>query len=142
MSEHIPRIVNPKWVLAAATVAVVFGGMTVFSGGTALFGDLETRAAFGDIVPYVLWFNFLAGFAYILAGIGLFRSKRWAAQLAVLIAVASGLVLAALGVHVATGGAFEMRTVGAMVLRTGVWIVIAVLACRALGCRGSRPIGT
>ena len=137
----MPEIVNPKWVRAAAAVAVLFGAITVFSGGTALFGSAVLRAAYGDVVPHVLWFNFLAGFAYVLAGIGLFRSRRWAAQLAVLIAAASALVLAALGVHVATGGAFETRTVGAMVLRTGVWIVIAVMSCRALGCRSSRPAG-
>lgn len=142
MSERSPKTGKARWVLAAAAVAVIFGGLTVLSGGTALFGDPGTKAAFGDVVPYVLWFNFLAGFAYILAGIGLFRSKRWAAQLAVLIAAASALVLAALGVHVATGGAFELRTIGAMILRTGVWIMIAVLACRALGCRGFRPTGT
>ena len=137
----MPEIVNPKWVRGAAAVAVLFGAITVFSGGTALFGSAVLRAAYGDVVPHVLWFNFLAGFAYVLAGIGLFRSRRWAAQLAVLIAAASALVLAALGVHVATGGAFETRTVGAMVLRTGVWIVIAVMSCRALGCRSSRPAG-
>jgi hypothetical protein len=86
-------------------------------------------------VPFVLWFNFAAGFAYILAGIGLFLRKRRAAQLAVLIAIATASVFAALGIHVAMGGAFEMRTIGAMVLRTGIWVVIAVLGCRALGCR-------
>ncbi len=133
---------RPKSILAASIVAMAFGGLTIVSGGTALFGGAVLRAAYGDVVPYVLWFNFLAGFAYVLSGIGLFRSKRWAAQLAVLIAAASALVLAALAIHVATGGAFEMRTVGAMILRTGVWIVIAVLACRALGCRIPRPMGT
>jgi len=37
-------------------------------------------------------------------------------------------------VHVALGGAFEARTVGAMLLRSIVWIAIAVFTCRALGC--------
>ena len=76
----MPEIVNPKWVRAAAAVAVLFGAITVFSGGTALFGSAVLRAAYGDVVPHVLWFNFLAGFAYVLAGIGLFRSRRWAAS--------------------------------------------------------------
>jgi hypothetical protein len=39
----------------------------------ALFGTEATRAAAGNAVPFVLWFNFLAGFAYILAGLGLLR---------------------------------------------------------------------
>jgi hypothetical protein len=33
-----------------------------------LFGSLESRADFGNAVPFVLWFNFIAGFVYI--GIG------------------------------------------------------------------------
>ncbi len=104
--------------------------------------DSAIRAAFGNIVLFVVWFNFLAGFAYVVAGIGLYRSRRWAALLAVLIAAASVLVLVALGIRIATGGVHEARTIAAMVLRTGVWIVIALLACRALGCRRPRAART
>jgi len=43
-------------------------------------------------------------------------------------------VFITLGTHIFLGGAFEMRTVGAMIIRSVVWIVIAVSACRALGC--------
>ena len=37
------------------------------------------RQAAGHYVPFVLWFNFLAGFAYIVAGVGLWMRRRWAA---------------------------------------------------------------
>ena len=126
---------------AAAIVAIVFGAVTVVSGGRALFGDAQAQAALGDIVPFVLWFNFAAGFAYVLAGIGLFLMKRRAAQLAVLIAVATALVFVGLGIHVVAGGAYEMRTVAAMALRTGLWTVIALFACRALGWRAPKAAG-
>jgi hypothetical protein len=46
-----------------SAVGVVFGALTVFSGGQGLFGDTATRATLGHVVGYVLWFNFLAGFA-------------------------------------------------------------------------------
>lgn len=116
----------------AAIVAVAFGVLTVVSGGAALFGGPEARAAVGDAVPFVLWFNFLAGFAYIAAGVGLWLHRRWAARLALVIALATLAVFAAFGVHVALGGAFEPRTVGAMTLRSLVWLAIAGLAWRAL----------
>ena len=45
----------------AAWVAIIFGALTVFSGGRALFGGAEAEAAVGNAVGYVLWFNFLAG---------------------------------------------------------------------------------
>jgi hypothetical protein len=138
MSDRLAGIAGatprPGWALVAALVAIIFGGLTVWSGGRALFGGEAARAAVGDAVPFVLWFNFVAGFLYVLAGIGLYRWRSWAARLSAGIAIATLMVLAAFGWHVAGGGAYEMRTVGAMILRSAVWITIAIPACRALAC--------
>jgi hypothetical protein len=125
---------RPRWAFAAAVVAVLFGALTIWSGGHALFGGTAARAAVGNAVGFVLWFNFLFGFFYMLAGVGLLLWKRWAAWLSAAIAITTLFVFAAFAWHVAAGGAFEMRTVWAMMLRAGVWIAIAVPACRALGC--------
>lgn len=124
MNPRISRIA----IMIAAAIAVLFGLATIVSGGRALFGGPEARAAVGAAVGFVLWFNFVAGFAYVLAGIGLFMRQRWAARLAMLIAASTLAVFAAFGVHVALGGAFEMRTVAAMTLRSALWVVIAALA--------------
>lgn len=133
-SRGVPNIrIRPRWAVVAAIVAVLFGALTIWVGGRALFGGAATRAAVGNAVGFVLWFNFLCGFFYVLAGIGLFLWKDWAAPLAAGIAVATLLVFVAFGLHVAMGGAFELRTVAAMTLRSGVWIAIAIPACRALG---------
>ena len=107
--------------------------LTVFSGASALFGSPDEQASVGNAVPFVLWFNFGAGFAYVVAGLGMGLRQRWAAPLAALIAAATALTFAVLGVHIAQGGAFEMRTVAAMALRTTVWAVLAWLAFRHLG---------
>ena len=117
-------------------VALLFGLLTILSGGRALFGDEAARAAVGDAVPFVLWFNFVAGFAYVVAAIGLFMRSPWAAWLSALIAVATVVVFAAFGVYVMGGGAFEMRTVGAMTLRSLVWAGIAIFAWRTIGPSG------
>lgn len=115
---------RPLVLSFAAIVAVVFGLMTLASGGRALFGGADM----GAVVPFVLWFNFLAGFAYVLAGLGLWWRTSWAAGLAIGIAVATAAVFAAFLWHVWRGGAYEMRTMFAMVLRLAVWMVIAALA--------------
>ncbi len=112
--------------------ALVFGALTVVSGGRALFGDAAARAAVGDSVGYVLWFNFLAGFAYVVAGIGIWRARRWAARMAVVLALATAAVAIAFGFHVLAGGAYEMRTVGAMALRVGFWAAVSLIAWKAL----------
>jgi hypothetical protein len=124
--------VRSTTLTVAAIVAILFGALTVLSGGTALFGPAEARTALGDIVTFVLWFNFAAGFAYIAAGLGLFRRRKWALRLSVLIAVATALVFGAFGLHVLQGGPYEMRTVVAMTVRTAVWVAIAIVGYRSM----------
>jgi hypothetical protein len=138
-----PMSHRPRSAIAAALVAVIFGIVTIIVGGKTLFGAAEERAAAGNIGPFVLWFNFVAGFAYVIAGFGLFLWKRWAAQLSTVIAIATIAVFIALGIHILLGGMFESRTVSAMIIRSAVWIVIAASACRVLGCfqRGTHDAG-
>ena len=114
-------------VKSLAVVAVLFGLLTVFSGGRTLFGGEGARLAAGAIVP------FIGGFAYVACGLGLWGRRRWSVPLAVFIAVATGLVFATFGVHAWNGAAYEARTVGAMALRTLLWTGIAGTAYRA--CR-------
>ena len=109
-----------------AAFAILFGLLTLKSGGTTLFIDGAARAAAGSYVGFVLWFNFLAGFAYIIAGVFLFLGKGCVVRLSMVIAILTLLVFAAFGVHIMTGGEYEQRTLGAMVLRSGVWVAIAL----------------
>jgi len=124
-----------RWMPAVAVFAMAFGLLTLKEGVSVLLDLGEARAAAGAYVPFVLWFNVAAGFAYVAAGVGLWRRRRWAARLAVAIAVATAAVFLAFGVHIALGGGYEMRTVAAMTLRTVVWTLIAVAASRSLGGR-------
>lgn len=119
-------------IWAISLVAVGFGLLTIKEGGMILFGGEAAHTAAGNYVPFVLWFNFVAGFAYVVAGVGLWLQQRWAVWLAVAIAAATVLTFAAFGVHVYSGGAYEQRTVIAMSLRSLVWVTIAAIAWRGL----------
>jgi hypothetical protein len=134
MTTDLPAGVDqparPRLITVLAVFAVVFGLMTIKGGGTVLFGGDAERAAAGQVVPFVLWFNFLAGFAYVAAGLGLWRMRPWAGRLALAVALASLAVGSALALHIATGGAYEMRTVAAMTLRCTVWGLIALATRR------------
>ena len=120
---------RPRWLYALALIAIVFGVMTVISGGGVLFGPRAARVAAGYYVPYVVWFNFLAGFAYVLAGIGIWIGARWATWLSAFILVTTMAVGVVFGVHVAAGGEYESRTVGALIFRIAVWATV-VMALR------------
>jgi hypothetical protein len=122
---------HPRWLEALALFAVLFGLLTLVSGGTVLF-DAAARQAAGNYVPFVLWFNFLAGFTYIAAGMGLWFRQRWAAGLSFLIAGATLVVFIIFGGYILSGGSYELRTLGAMSLRTVVWFVVSVVAYRQL----------
>jgi len=130
------------WPRAIAVVAVLFGLLTIKEGGMTLSGDEAAVEAAGNYVPFVLWFNFVAGFAYVVAGVGLWLQQRWAVWLAAAIAVATAITFAAFGAHVHSGGAYEQRTVVAMTLRTLVWGTIAAIAWRGrLGAEPKMPDG-
>ena len=105
-------------------LAIVFGFMTLRAGGMVLFTTGAEHQAAGHFVPFVLIFNFSAGFAYLIAGIGLWAQQRWAGWLALAIAVSTLLVFGAFVLHIMGGGAYEPRTVGAMTLRSAVWIAL------------------
>ena len=123
---------RPAWVWISVIIAVIFGMMTIKSGGSVLFFDGEARQAAGNYVDFVLWFNFLAGFFYIATGIGLWLEKAWAPTAAITIAVLTLLVFAAFGLHILNGGEYEQRTVIAMSIRTLLWVTIAFTCWRQL----------
>jgi hypothetical protein len=54
--------------------------------------------------------------------------SRWAVWLSALIAASTVAVFLAFGIHVVSGGAYEIRTAGALILRSLVWITIAIVA--------------
>ena len=116
---------RPVWLWAVSITAILFGAMTIKSGGAVLFFDGEARQAAGNYVDFVLWFNFTAGFFYIITGIGLWLRKRWAQKFAIGLALATLAIFAAFGIHIFNQGAYEMRTVIAMSIRSAMWITIA-----------------
>lgn len=113
-------------LLGIASIAVLFGIMTIKSGGQVLFGNESYRVAAGNYVPFVLWFNFLTGFIYLVAGVGIALRKPWSTWLSLSIASATLMVFSAFGVHIFTGGTYEAQTVAAMTLRSIAWVAISV----------------
>lgn len=113
----------------AGGAAIAFGLLTLVSGGTALLGSVDM----GAVVPFVLWFNFFAGFAYVAGGLLMLTGHRLAFPVALTIFIATALVFAAFAWRAFQGDAFEMRTVGAMTLRTLFWAAMAWVAGKARG---------
>lgn len=119
-----------RWLLGG--MAVVFGVATLLEGGTVLWGGPAARAEAGNVVPFVLMFNFGAGFAYVAGGLATLLGRGWSILVARGLAISTLLVFAAFGVHVLSGGSHETRTLIAMTLRSGFWVAQALLLPRLL----------
>ena len=125
-----PRLRVGRWL--AGGLAVAFGLATVMEGGVVLFGGPAARAEAGHVVPFVLMFNFGAGFVYVLGGLATLLRRRWAVWIAQALALSTVLVFAAFGVHVLSGGTYELRTLVAMTLRSAFWVAQALVLPRLL----------
>lgn len=130
-----PVITTPVWKKILGLIAVLFAALTLFKSGQVIFGPQSARDAVGDFVPFVVQFNFVAGFLYLLAGIGIFLGRGWALGLSALIAVATLITTAFFARHLVTGGSYEMQTVGALGIRSTFWIVVTFVLWRT----GRRP---
>ncbi|MGI9352741.1 MAG: hypothetical protein ACR2O3_14345, partial [Rhizobiaceae bacterium] len=109
-----------------AILVGLFGLISVISGTSILFFEGPVRNVAGDYVPFVLWFNFLAGFAYMAGAVGLSLWRPWIKPLSIVIAGLTILVFCAFGISVVFGGAYEIRTFVAMAIRSLIWILIFI----------------
>jgi hypothetical protein len=103
-------------------LAVVFGLLTLKEGSSAIWA----RQSAGDIVYFVLYFNFSAGFLYLFTGADLLMKKPWVIRPATLLAVSSFIVLGLLGIHIALDQPYATRTLVAMTFRTVFWAAFAL----------------
>lgn len=114
------------WIISI--IAIIFGLLTIKSGGSVIFIDGIDRENAGNYIPFVVWFNFLAGFAYIIAGTGLFMKKSWSTWLSIFITITTLIMFILLGLHILNNQAYEMRTVIAMSIRTTIWTLISLFS--------------
>ena len=111
----------------------VFGILTVVAGGSVLLGLRDPGyPVFGPLLA----FNTIAGLFYILAG-ALVTARRRAGRLA---AVSIGMVnLGVLAAIVVVPYAVAQESLGAMAVRTVVWLLIYAVVSTVPGWRTAAP---
>jgi len=119
----------PFYITAAVLTA--FGMLTVFLTSSIILDLFGVREREGNYVLLIVWANLISGILFLTAAFGLMKRKHWAAKpLIVSLAV---LVFAFLGllIHIQSGGAYETKTVGAMIFRLTVNGILALVVYRA-----------
>ena len=113
---------RPLWLWPVIIISIGFGVLTIKSGGSVIFIDGPDRQAAGNYVNFIVWFNFIAGFFYIMAGLGFLLNKNWVLKLSAAIAATTVMFFTAFGIHILMDGSYEMRTVIAMSMRSVIWL--------------------
>lgn len=124
----------PAFILAA------FGGLTIFMSGSVIFDLFGIRAKEGNFVPFIVWTNFFAGWAYWVAAYGFVKEKKW--TFGILISFLVILIGAFIGLkmHIEAGGIYEERTVKAMMFRMGVTATMAIVAFLTINKRAHKHV--
>jgi hypothetical protein len=106
--------------LLVAVVALVFGLVTLWAGGTVLAG----RDTGYVVYQPLLLFNTVMGVAYLAAGVIAWRRALWGRHAAAVILVLNVLVLGGVIYLYRTGAEVAVDSVRAMSLRSIVWLML------------------
>lgn len=112
-------------------VGIGFGLLTLFAGTRVLGGADPGYIVFRPL----LLFNTAMGFAYVAAGIAMLRSPLWGRRAAGAIVALNLVALATVAVLYASGNAVAGASLGAMTLRTVVWLALFAGMARAARAR-------
>lgn len=108
----------------AALLAVIPGLLTIMEGGSVLLG-LSTREY--TVLPWLVWYNVVLGFASVFVGIGVWRERGEIVRPATTILSLHGLVLMILVILFAFREPVSIVSITAMLFRTGLWTAIVLL---------------
>lgn len=109
-----------QWALAL--VAVFFGLLTLLAGSRVLLGGDPGYVVYRPLLVY----NTVMGLLYVAAGVLMWRSTHRGKQVAAAICLLNLLVLALAAWLQSQGQGVALDSVRAMMLRTGVWLLLFI----------------
>ncbi len=108
---------NAKFMNLLSLTALAFGLITLFASSNVLFNYTTVFQKSGNYPSFILWMNLLTGPLYILAAIGLKRSKKWTLHLLLVILFMLLINLGFLVLLITNDGDYELDTVMALAFR-------------------------
>lgn len=115
-------------VRTVAAVGLLLGAGSVVAGSRVLAGVDHPEYV---VLRWLVIYNVAAGIAGVVVGVLLWRSTSRSVVLARMLAGLHGAVLVVLIARWTTGRPVATDSMAAMLLRTGVWIAIALVAAWA-----------
>lgn len=102
-----------------------FAILTFYLSTSVILDLFHVRESEGQYVLFVVWANWVCSVIYFIAIYGLIKKKRWVVKW---LLIAVGLLLlteVGLQFHISAGGAYEQKTVFALLFRAAVTSLFA-----------------
>jgi hypothetical protein len=128
----VRRAEGGRLVRVMAVVGMAFGAMSVVAGTRVLAGVDRPDYV---VLPWLVAYNVAAGAAGVVVGAGIWLWRGWGATGASVLAGAHAAVLGVLVGMRLVGESVATDSLGAMLLRSVVWLAIAGAARRLAGGR-------
>lgn len=108
---------------ALPSLAVLLGVMTLAGGGSAIFQNSRDQMLSQNIIPEILYFNFVSGFVYIWAGLTALWQPGLARKISLGLLLGIGLAGVFLLIQILNGQPYLDKTVAALAFRFCFWLV-------------------
>lgn len=116
---------NKTYRRILAVLLSAFALLTLFLSGSVIFDLFGIRAKEGNYVLLVVWANFISSLLYLVAAYGLIMLKKWPYKILIISVAILSAALAGLFIHIDQGGLYETKTIGAMVFRISITLVLS-----------------
>ena len=114
--------------LIPATILFLFASLTFFLSSSVIFDLFGIRAQQGNYVLFVVVANFLCSLIYFVAVYGFIKRKSWTMYILIISLLILIGAFIGLQYHISAGGLYEPKTVKALIFRSSVTAIFAIIA--------------
>lgn len=117
---------NKKLTYLLAIFLGLFALLTLFLSSSIILDLFNIREKEGNFVLFVVWANFVSSLLYLLALYGLLKAKNWTPLVLFVTVIILIAAYVGLKIHISNGGIYELKTVNALLFRTGVSLAFTI----------------
>ena len=117
---------NNKLTYLLAIILGLFALLTLFLSSSIILDLFNIREKEGNYVLFVVWANFVSSLLYLLALYGLLKAKNWTPGTIFATVIILTAAFIGLKIHINNGGIYELKTVNALLFRTGVSLAFTI----------------
>lgn len=109
-----------------------FGGVTLFLTSSIIFDAFGIREREGNYVLFIVYTNLICGLIYLVAAYANWKNKKYGIYALVFAALILVIAFISLLIYINNGGAYESKTVKAMLFRIALTITLVVTGLKFL----------